>query len=51
MFANIIGILRGERFGQASDRILGVEAHYDTVQGSPGSLRHNHVICQCSHIL
>lgn len=36
IFANVIGVLRGERFGQANDKILGVEAHYDTVPGSPG---------------
>lgn len=35
-FANVIGVLKGERFGQADDRILGVSAHYDTVPNSPG---------------
>lgn len=35
-FANIIGILKGERFGKLNDRILGVEAHYDTVNVSSG---------------
>ena len=34
----MIGVLRGERFGQANDKILGVEAHYDTVDGSPGTI-------------
>ena len=36
-FANVIGVLKGERFGQESDRILGVAAHYDTVPNSPGA--------------
>lgn len=35
-FANIIGVLKGERFGQADDKILGVAAHYDTMPYTPG---------------
>lgn len=35
-FANIIGVLRGERFGQPDDKIVGVAAHYDTVAHTPG---------------
>lgn len=35
-FSNVIGILKGDNFGKASDRILGIVAHYDTVNTSPG---------------
>lgn len=35
-FANVIGVLKGERFGQEDDKILGVAAHYDTVPNTPG---------------
>ena len=35
-FTNVIGLLKGERFGQMTDRILGVGAHYDTVPTTPG---------------
>ncbi|KAK3587896.1 hypothetical protein CHS0354_014408 [Potamilus streckersoni] len=34
--SNIIGILKGKRFGTFKDRIAGIGAHYDTVRNSPG---------------
>ena len=35
-FTNVIGILKGERFGSIADRIVGVAAHYDTVRTTAG---------------
>ncbi|XP_060597493.1 uncharacterized protein YfbL-like isoform X2 [Ruditapes philippinarum] len=35
-FANVIGILKGTNFGKASDKIIGLGAHYDTVQQTKG---------------
>ena len=36
-FTNVVGILKGERFGNITDRILGVGAHFDTVDTTPGN--------------
>lgn len=35
-FTNVIGILKGDHFGNINDRIVGVAAHYDTVRTSAG---------------
>ena len=35
-FTNVIGILKGERFGQLDDKILAVGAHFDTVNITAG---------------
>lgn len=35
-FTNVIGILKGEHFGNLTDRIVGVAAHYDTVSTTAG---------------
>ena len=35
-FTNVIGILKGERFGKVKDKLLGVTAHYDTRIDTPG---------------
>ena len=35
-FTNVVGILKGERFGQLDDRILAIGAHYDTVNITSG---------------
>ena len=46
-FTNVVGILKGERFGNISDRILGVAAHFDTVDTTPG----NYIIDSCHVII
>lgn len=33
---NIFGVLKGDNFGQKTDRILGISAHYDTLPETPG---------------
>ncbi|XP_052796151.1 uncharacterized protein LOC128228718 [Mya arenaria] len=35
-YTNVIGVLRGERFGTFEDEIVGVGAHYDTVNITKG---------------
>ncbi|KAL3832724.1 hypothetical protein ACJMK2_024341 [Sinanodonta woodiana] len=37
--SNIIGILKGKRFGTPKDMIVGIGAHYDTVYNSPDNLK------------
>ena len=37
-FTNVIGVLKGERFGNVSDKIVGVGAHYDTVKTTAGTV-------------
>lgn len=44
-FYNIIGVLKGDKFGQAGDRIIGLAAHYDTVDISPGTC--SSIVCMC----
>ena len=39
-----MGILKGERFGNISDRILGVGAHFDTVKTTAGKYIYNNVV-------
>jgi hypothetical protein len=38
-FTTVIGILKGTKFGTKDDAILGVGAHYDTVNTTKG--KHN----------
>ena len=35
-FTNVIGILKGERFGRMNDKILAIGAHFDTVNITAG---------------
>ena len=36
-FINVIGVLKGENFGTADDKIVGIGAHYDTVNTTAGT--------------
>jgi len=35
-FTSVIGILKGTEFGRISDRLIGIGAHYDTVNSTKG---------------
>ncbi|XP_060599515.1 uncharacterized protein YfbL-like [Ruditapes philippinarum] len=35
-FANVVGILKGTNFGKVNDKIIGLGAHYNTVQHTKG---------------
>jgi len=35
-FTSVIGILKGTEFGRVSDRLIGIGAHYDTVNSTKG---------------
>ncbi|XP_060580482.1 uncharacterized protein LOC132737238 [Ruditapes philippinarum] len=35
-FANVVGILKGTNFGKTNDKIIGLAAHYDTVEQTKG---------------
>ncbi|XP_060603516.1 uncharacterized protein YfbL-like isoform X2 [Ruditapes philippinarum] len=35
-FANVVGILKGTNFGKVNDKIIGLGAHFDTVQHTKG---------------
>ena len=46
----MIGILKGEHFGNLTDRIVGVAAHYDTVSTTAGTLFLNSELVHCYHL-
>lgn len=44
VFWNIIGVLKGDLFGTENDKIIGLTAHYDTVNTSAGRIMQNKLI-------
>ena len=47
-FTNVIRLIKGEKFGQAGDHIVGVGAHYDTADNSPGNWSIVPIVCVCA---